>query len=120
MPADLLQRTARGLFLVGRASDVINVAGRKLHPAEIETRIAECPGVRQAIVFGVPSALRGEEPIACVVGDGIGAAAILKHCQSALSSWQLPREIWIVDQIPVNDRGKISRRLLAEIYRQSR
>ena len=118
VPGDLIQRTERGMFLAGRTSDVINVAGRKVNPIEVEARLAEFPGVRQAVVFGVASELRGEEPIACVVADeGLAPEALLGHCQEHLSPWQVPRDVWVVAEIPVNESGKISRRVLAEMYR---
>jgi long-chain acyl-CoA synthetase len=117
VPSDLIRWAGDEMFIVGRVSDVINVAGRKLNPLELEQRLLQCPGVKQAVVFGIPSALRGEEPIACVMAEsGTHAASILRFCQAELSSWQLPRDIWLVDEIPVNERGKVSRRLLAERY----
>lgn len=114
-PGDLVRETAAGLVLTGRMSDFINVAGRKMNPAEVETRLRECDGVREAIVFGVPSALRGEEPVACVVGD-VAAAELSRWCQARLPGWQVPRDFWIVGALPVNERGKLSRRALAEAY----
>jgi acyl-CoA synthetase (AMP-forming)/AMP-acid ligase II len=117
VPPDLVQRAERGLYLVGRTSEVINVAGRKLNPHEVEARLAEFPGVKQAVVFGIDSPLRGEEPVACVVGDDLARDAILRFCQEKLSAWQVPRDVWLVGEIPTNERGKISRRTLAENYR---
>ena len=116
VPGDFVESSPRGLTLVGRASDVINVAGRKLSPATVEQSLLQIPGVRQAIVFGVPCAQRGEEAVACVAGEGIDAASVLRFCREKLSPWQVPRDIWIVREITPNDRGKISRRLLAERY----
>ena len=104
------------MHLAGRASDVINIAGRKLNPVEIEARIAEFPGVRQVVVFGVRSELRGEEAIACVAGEGIEREPLLRLCRERFSAWQAPRDVWIVAEIPVNERGKISRRELAARY----
>ncbi|MEO7318533.1 MAG: class I adenylate-forming enzyme family protein [Chthoniobacteraceae bacterium] len=116
VPGDFVEWSERGLAIVGRASDVINVAGRKLNPAPVEQCLLECPGVRQAVLFGVPCALRGEEPVACVAGEGIDAAGLLRFCHEHLSPWQVPRDIWIVPEIAANDRGKISRRQIAERY----
>jgi long-chain acyl-CoA synthetase len=119
-PADLIRRENERLFITGRVSDVINVAGRKLNPFEVERCLEQCPGVRQAVVFGVTSALRGEEAIACIVADekatNIDAQSVLKFCHTHLSGWQVPKDIWFLESIPVNERGKISRRLLAECY----
>ncbi len=117
VPGDLIERTERGLHLVGRTSEVINVAGRKLNPLEVEARLAEFPGVKQAVVFGVQSALRGEEPVACVAGDDLARDSLLRFCQQTLSAWQVPRDVWLVPDIPANERGKVSRRALAETYR---
>jgi acyl-CoA synthetase (AMP-forming)/AMP-acid ligase II len=117
VPGDLVQRTERGLQLVGRTSEIINVAGRKLNPLEVEARLAEFPGVKQVIVFGVESVSRGEEPVACVVGEDLASESLLRFCRQTLSAWQVPRDVWIVGEIPANERGKINRRALAESYR---
>lgn len=116
IPADLIRTTERGLILVGRVSDVINIAGRKLNPLEVESRLATVPGVRQVVVFGVRSPVRGEEAVACVAGTGLARDSFLRHCRERLSPWQVPRDVWIVPEIPVNERGKISRRALAEQF----
>lgn len=116
VPGDLICWRERGMFIAGRASDTINIAGRKLNPGEIECRISTFPGVRQVIVFGVPSPLRGEEPVACVAGEGIDRAALQRFCQQQLSQWQVPRDFWLVEEIPANERGKISRRVLSEEF----
>ncbi|OLD70351.1 MAG: hypothetical protein AUG90_01650, partial [Verrucomicrobia bacterium 13_1_20CM_4_55_9] len=52
VPDDLLARHGSGFKIVGRVSDVINVAGKKVNPAEIEERLLHFPGVRQAVAFG--------------------------------------------------------------------
>jgi acyl-CoA synthetase (AMP-forming)/AMP-acid ligase II len=118
VPGDLVERTPHGFVLAGRVSDFINVAGRKLNPREVEACLRKIPGVREAIVFGVPSELRGEEPVACVVGD-VNAANLKQRCQAALASWQVPRDFWIVEALPFNERGKLSALALAQTY-QSR
>ena len=116
VPDDLLEKTANGYRIVGRTSDLINVAGKKLHPAEVEAEILRCRGVREAIVFGRESERRNEEVAACVVATDVTEADLLAHCRSRLSSWQVPRRIYLVQAIPVNERGKTSRRELALRY----
>lgn len=118
-PADFVRRTAIGLVLIGRQSDFINVAGRKLNPVEVERCLAAVPGVRQVVVFGTASAKRGEEPVACVVGE-IDASTLLRAAALELAAWQVPRDIWFVDELPVNERGKLSRRELANHYSAER
>lgn len=119
VPDDLLERHGSGFKIVGRTSDVINVAGKKVNPAEIEERLLRFPGVRQAVAFGRPAGagLRNEEVAACVVADvDLTENELLEFCRRALSGWQVPKRIFIVDSIPASDRGKISRRELARRF----
>jgi acyl-CoA synthetase (AMP-forming)/AMP-acid ligase II len=55
--------------------------------------------------------------VACVAGEGIDREGVLRFCRANLSQWQIPRDIWLVREIATNERGKISRRALAEEYR---
>ncbi len=119
LTGDLVERRGEGFCLVGRTADVINVAGRKLNPLDVEQRIARMEGVREVVVFGVPSTLRSEQAIACVVAEAaVDQEALIRECRNALSTWQMPRDFWFVDQLPVNERGKTSRRELAMRYAQ--
>src|SRR6185503_14474974 len=116
-PDDLLSRSADGFRIVGRISDVINVAGKKVNPAEVEAELLRFGGVRAAVVFGRESALRNEEVAACVVaGEGVRELELLDFCRERLSGWQVPKRIFFVTEIPVNERGKISSREQAERF----
>ncbi len=116
-PDDLLARCGDGFKIVGRTSDLINVAGKKVNPAQIEARLRECSGVREVIVFGRKSVQRNEEVAACVVADvDLSESQLLEFCRTRLSGWQVPKRIFFLDQIPVNERGKVSRRELAQRF----
>jgi acyl-CoA synthetase (AMP-forming)/AMP-acid ligase II len=117
VPDDLLAHKSADLRIVGRVSDLINVAGKKVNPAEVESYLLGLKGVRQAVVFGRESSLRNEEVAACVVADtDVSEHALLESCRANLSGWQVPKRIFIVDTLPVNERGKISRRELAHQF----
>jgi long-chain acyl-CoA synthetase len=117
VPDDLLNKTANGFRIVGRTSDVINVAGKKINPAEVEAHLLRFGGVRQAVVFGRASILRNEEVAACVVASpGVSEVELLEFCRRELSGWQVPKRVFIVDAIPVTERGKISRRELSRRF----
>jgi long-chain acyl-CoA synthetase len=70
-------------------------------------------------VFGRRSPLRNEEVAACVVTENVGEAELIQSCRMRLSGWQVPRRIFVVPEIPVNERGKTSRRELATRFAQS-
>jgi len=116
-PDDVLSASASGWRIVGRVSDLINVAGKKVNPAEVEAELLAIAGVRDAVVFGRTSSVRNEEVAACVVANaGISETDLLKVCRRRLSGWQVPKRIFMVDRLPVNERGKISRRELASRF----
>ena len=119
VPDDLLARHDSGFRIVGRISDVINVAGKKVNPAEVEAHLLRFGGVRQAVVFGLTAGagLRNEEVAACVVvSPQVSENDLLRFCRAALSAWQVPKRVFVVDAIPMNERGKISRRDLARRF----
>jgi acyl-CoA synthetase (AMP-forming)/AMP-acid ligase II len=103
---------AAGLVhLRGRAGDQINVAGRKLAPELVERVLSAHPQVRQCLAFGVPSpdAQRGEIIVACVAASQVTGESLKQFAMSRLPAWQVPREWWLVDSLPANGRGKLSR-----------
>ena len=114
-PADLLVRERGGFRIVGRESDLINVAGRKVNPLEIERVLARFPGVHEAAVCGVEDPARGQEICALVAAKEASDMLLLRrHCAAHLASWKVPRRFIFAPEIPRNVRGKISR---AEISR---
>ena len=119
VPDDLLEQHNSALTIVGRVSDVINVAGKKVNPVEIEALLLRCEGVRQAVVFGraTGAGLRNEEVAACVqASPETTENDLLRFCRNSLSPWQVPKRIFIVGSIPTNERGKMSRRDLARRF----
>jgi long-chain acyl-CoA synthetase len=115
--ADLAAWTANGeLALVGRADLLINVGGKKVHPREIETVLSGMPGVREAVVFGVPAP--GDERtivrafVACDPAS-ITYAAVHSWCRERLAGHKVPRSIVRLPEIPRTARGKVDRAALA-------
>ena len=118
MPDDLLSVSGDGFRIVGRVSDLINVAGKKVNPTEVEAELLRFDGVCAAVVFGRESSLRNEEVVACVVVEKrTEESALREFCRGRLSGWQVPKRIFFVEEIPINERGKISRRELALKFR---
>lgn len=102
------------LELTGRAGDLIIRGGANVHPAEIEAAMRTCPGLREVVAFGFASAREGQEIAAMVVADpGCDAARLTAHARAHLSPDRRPRRFLLVDAIPVNANGKVSRRDLA-------
>jgi acyl-coenzyme A synthetase/AMP-(fatty) acid ligase len=110
--SDLAELKDGLVYLRGRLSEQINVAGRKVAPAAIEQVLRQHDRVRECLVFGVPSgeADRTEAIVACVAARAPVSAEELRHfLLSRLSPWQVPRQWCFVDSLEANQRGKISR-----------
>ena len=102
--------------LTGRASELINTAGRKVNPREVEQVILQIDGVRQAKVYGSPAGARGEVVAAAVVASpDVTREQVREFCRVRLSLHKVPRIVKLIDAIPVDDRGKIRRSALAEL-----
>ena len=110
--SDLAEMRDGMVFLRGRSSDLINVAGRKVSPESIERVLLTHPAVRECLVFGAPSeeTERSEIIVACVAMKSGAAADDLKQFLLAqLPAWQVPRQWVLVKSLPANQRGKLSR-----------
>jgi long-chain acyl-CoA synthetase len=117
VPGDIVEWSNLGLRLIGRVSDFVNIAGKKVHPSIIEEHLRKLPGVVDAIVFGIPSATRNEELVAYVVAaDAVPRQLLESHCREGLSNWQVPREFQIIAELPFNQRGKINRSELSRMH----
>ncbi|MCD9875957.1 type I polyketide synthase [Streptomyces guryensis] len=109
---DLGRRVAHGhLTLTGRVSELIIRGGENIHPTEIEQALLHCPGVRDAVVAGVPHDVLGEVPVAYVVPgpEGFDRRQVLDACRTRLAEYKLPVEIREIAAVPRTASGKIAR-----------
>ena len=97
--------------LLGRKSDLIISGGFNIYPREIEELLLEQQGVAEAAVVGVPDPIRGEVPVAYIVGDA-AAVDLEKACRESLASFKVPREFIRVDSLPRTALGKVQKHLL--------
>jgi len=107
------------LTLVGRLKELINRGGEKISPREIDEALLAHPAVAEAVSFGIPDRVYGEEVAAAVVLRGEATEAELTaHCRASLADFKCPKVIYIVEAIPRTATGKIQRRnVAAEIAR---
>jgi acetyl-CoA synthetase len=109
-------------FLHGRADDALNVAGRKVGPAEVEGALIEHPTVNQAATVGVPDDTTGTAVVAYVIlEDGVEETDALRDDLRVQVGEELgkpfrPREILFVDEFPKTQSGKIIRRAIQATY----
>lgn len=111
---DLVEIDAAGeVVLTGRASDLINTAGKKVNPREVEQVILQIDGVREAKVYGEPAGARGEVVAAAIVASpDVTREHVREFCRVRLSLHKVPRIVKLIDAIPVDERGKVKRAAL--------
>jgi acetyl-CoA synthetase len=119
LTGDVAIKDADGYFMVvGRADDVMNVAGHRIGTAEVESSLVSHPAVAEAAVIGKPDALKGEA-IKAFVTLRLGhdpspemIKTLQNHVRGDLGPIAQPGEIDFVDKLPKTRSGKIMRRLL--------
>jgi acyl-CoA synthetase (AMP-forming)/AMP-acid ligase II len=114
---DLVAMNEEGeLVLTGRASDLINTAGKKVNPREVEAVILQIEGVREAKVYGEAAGARGEVVAAAIVATPeVTRELVREFCRARLSLHKVPRIVKLIDALPVDERGKIKRAALSAL-----
>jgi long-chain acyl-CoA synthetase len=102
-------------YLVDRKKDMINAAGYKVWPREVEDVLYTHPAVREAGVIGVPDEYRGESVKAVISlkpGTQTTPEEIIAFCKERMAAYKYPRSVEIVEDLPKTVTGKILRREL--------
>ncbi|MET4094345.1 AMP-binding protein [Arthrobacter sp. UYCu712] len=104
------------LHLLGRRSDMIITAGTNVYPHEVELALASVPGVASAVAAGLADDLRGQRVVAAVLPShgGITATLLKAGVEDVLARSKRPLEYFAVTELPLTDRGKLSRQLLLD------
>ncbi|GAA4723707.1 AMP-binding protein [Phytohabitans rumicis] len=99
--------------IVGRLStDLIKSGGYRIGAGEVEDALLSHPAVREAAVVGVPHDDLGQEIVAYVVADGVGADELIGFVATQLSVHKRPRRVRFLDALPRNDMGKVQKQRL--------
>jgi acyl-CoA synthetase (AMP-forming)/AMP-acid ligase II len=98
------------LRLTGRIKELINRGGEKIAPREIDDVLLSHPAVAEAVAFGVPHPVWGEEVAAAVVLRHTASdSELLAWCRDRLAAFKCPARLHIVEAIPRTATGKIQR-----------
>ncbi|MEV7417378.1 benzoate-CoA ligase family protein [Streptomyces sp. NPDC089919] len=114
----------RGWLYLGRNDAILNVAGMKIVPNEIEDAIHAVPGVELCTVIGVPD----EDDVTRIVAHVVPAGGagdelrgqVLASLRRTLPPYKQPRTVRLVDRIPTTSTGKTARFLSREREMESR
>jgi len=115
---DVLEKRGEdGFVALGRNSDLVEVAGKRASLADITRRLLAVPGVEDAVAFQPDGAIPGvaNRVAAVVVSRGVGPRQIAAELSSGLDAVFVPRPMLLVDRIPRDAVGKVSRAKLVEL-----
>ena len=108
------------ITIVGRSKDLIISGGYNVYPAEIEGYINELPGVAESALVGVPHPDFGEVGVAVVIakpGAVLDAVQITATLKSKLANFKIPKQCFVVPELPRNTMGKVQKNLLRDQYK---
>jgi len=114
---DLFRQDEDGhLYFVSRADDLIKTAGERVGPREVENVLYEIEAVKEAAVIGVPDDTLGSAIKAFLSlneGTSLTASEVVRHCQSRLERFMVPKHVEFRPELPKTATGKISKQGLA-------
>ena len=114
---DIGTMDARGYFkIVDRKKDMVLVSGFNVYPNEVEEVVANCPGVLECAVVGVPDEKTGEAVKLVIVkkDPSLTEAQVREFCRANLTGYKQPRVIEFRAELPKTPVGKILRRELRD------
>ena len=102
------------LHILGRSSDTIITAGESVYPHQVELALLSIPGVEAAVAVGMPDDIHGSHVVAGIVPScgGLTATALGSALEEVLNRDARPLKYYVLDELPLTDRGKVSRPLL--------
>ncbi|KAI7906596.1 uncharacterized protein BX663DRAFT_497035 [Cokeromyces recurvatus] len=111
------------LILTGRIKELINRGGEKISPIELDSVLLSHPKVAEAVTFGVPDEMYGQEVHAAVVMKE-GSSEDVKQverdlqafCATKLAKFKVPKRIYVTDLMPKTATGKIQRRKMVDVF----
>ncbi|MDQ7908823.1 acyl-CoA synthetase [Phytohabitans sp. ZYX-F-186] len=99
--------------IVGRSStDLIKSGGYRIGAGEVENALLAHPAVREAAVVGAPHDDLGQEIVAYVVAEGVGADELIGFVATQLSAHKRPRQVRFLPELPRNGMGKVQKQQL--------
>ena len=105
--------------IVGRSKDLIISGGYNVYPAEIEAALNDLPGVAESAVIGLPHPDFGEVGVAVVVprpGAQLDAARILAQLKASVANYKVPKQCFVVPELPRNAMGKVQKNQMRAHY----
>ncbi len=109
----------KSLIITGRKKDIIISGGKNINPAEIEICLKALPNISDALVFGRKDKTWGEAVIAIVEMENssrFSEVNIKKELSGKISSYKIPKKIYVINKFPLTPTGKTDKRKLEKLF----
>lgn len=109
-------------YILGRSDDTVNVAGKRIGPAEMESVLVDHAAVAEAAAIGIPDAIKGSAIVCfCVLFPGYQPSDALRQELASKIATEMgkplqPKEIWFVPDLPKTRSAKVMRRIIRSAY----
>jgi long-chain acyl-CoA synthetase len=103
------------VFIMDRLKDMINAAGFKIWPAEVEQFLYQHEAIKEVAVYGVPDPIKGEAVKAAVVlkkDAHTTSDEIIAFCRERIAAYKVPSVVELLNELPKSATGKILKRVL--------
>ncbi|HEX5201484.1 MAG TPA: AMP-binding protein [Actinoplanes sp.] len=111
------------LYVVDRLKDLIIRGGFNVFPRDVEDVLLEHPAVQLAACVGKPDAESGEEVVAVVQlapGHRVSGVELVEFARARMARYKYPREVTVLDAVPLTSVGKINRRAVRDLVGRDR
>ena len=119
---DMFRRDGDGFhYFVGRSDDMFVCGGENIYPADVERMLERHPGVAQAAVVPIDDAIKGQKPVAFVIGKSghaLDSDEVKRFALAHAPAFQHPRFVWFVDELPLASTNKLDRAALQRMARE--
>ncbi|KAI0024188.1 acetyl-CoA synthetase-like protein [Xylariomycetidae sp. FL0641] len=105
------------VIITGRIKELINKAGEKISPIELDNVLTQHPSVAEAVSFAIPDELYGQDiGVAIVLKSGakLGQDELRSWVSQKLAKFKTPKKVYFTEVMPKTATGKIQRRIVAE------
>ncbi|MCF7826814.1 MAG: long-chain fatty acid--CoA ligase [Candidatus Marinimicrobia bacterium] len=119
---DMARKDGDGYFyIVDRKKNMFISGGENVYPAEVEATLILHPDIQAAAVIGIPDERWGEVGLAFIVASRkVELSEVREFCLKSLAKYKTPKQVCLIESLPVNDSGKLDRKQLIEIYKQQK
>ncbi|MDQ0256905.1 fatty-acyl-CoA synthase [Evansella vedderi] len=113
-------------FILGRKKEMLISGGENVYPIEIENILSAYPGLLEAAVVGLPDEKWGEKVVCAVALEGLDQGdkhtdqLLQAFCREKLAGYKVPKEFYLMEELPKTHVGKIDKKAIVEHVQNSR